>query len=104
MSSARRSKRPTNANRLGNFLYNLDRTIASLIWGTAQETISSEVGRIARGECQVGEPIRWGAEKRFAKWLARWLDTTPEIWGVDHTHKAMLHADKLDAVDNGEEK
>ena len=91
-------------NRIGNMLYNLDRTIASAIWGTSQETISSEVGRIARGERQVGEPLRWGSETKAAKWLAHWLDTTPRIWGVDHTAKAIEHADKLDAVDDGKEQ
>ena len=91
-------------NRIGNFLYNLDRTIASLVWGTSQETISSEVGRIARGERQVGEPLRWGAETKAAKWLSNWLDKTPAIWGVDHTAKAIAHADKLDAVDDGTEQ
>jgi hypothetical protein len=88
-------------NRIGNALYNLDRTIASLVWGTSQETISSEVGRIARGESQVGEPIRWGAGTKAARWLARWLDSTPRIWGVDHTARAIAHANELDAVDNG---
>lgn len=91
-------------NRIGNFLYNADRAIASLVWGTSQETISSEVGRIARGERQVGEPVRWGAGTRLAKALAHWLDTTPKIWGVDHTEKAIAHADELDAVDNGVEQ
>lgn len=92
------------SNRVGNVLYNLDRTIASLIWGTSQETISSEVGRIARGERQVGEPLRWGAETRAAKLLARWLDSTPALWGVSHTAKAIQHANALDAVDDGQEQ
>lgn len=91
-------------NRVGNFLYNMDRTIASLIWGTSQETISSEVGRIARGELQVGEPIRWGTGTELAKALAHWLDDTPKIWGIDHTAKAIVHADELDTVDNGIEQ
>jgi hypothetical protein len=91
-------------NRVGNVLYNLDRMIASAIWGTSQETISSEVGRIARGEKQVGEPLRWGAETRAAKKIAAWLDTTPKIWGVDHTSKAIAHADLLNAVDDGKEQ
>ena len=88
-------------NRIGFALYNADRTLASLIWGTSQETISSEVGRIARGEQQVGEPIRWGACTQLAKWLAWWLNNCPAIWGVDHTEKAIAHANLLDAVDNG---
>lgn len=91
-------------NRFGAFLYNFDRSIASLVWGTAQETISSEVGRIARGEKQVGEPLRWGAETRAAKWLAKWLDSTPSIWGVDHTKNAIQHADALNRVDDGKEQ
>src|SRR5271170_2675450 len=92
-------------NRIGNMLYNADRAIASLIWGTSQETISSEVGRIAKGAGQTdGWTPRWQFEIRWAKALARWLDTTPEIWGVDHTGKAIAHADLLDAVDNGTEQ
>lgn len=91
-------------NRIGNFLYNCDRAIASLIWGVSQETISSEVGRIARGERQVGEPIRWGEGTKLACLLSKWLDTTPAIWGVDHTAKAIQHADALDAADNGAEQ
>lgn len=91
-------------NRIGNLLYNADRTIASLIWGTSQETISSEVGRIARNERQVGEPLRWGAETKFAVWLSHWLDRTPSIWGVDHTAKAIEHADALDKADDGMEQ
>lgn len=95
----------SKTNRIGNFLYNLDRMIASLIWGTSQETISSEVGRIAKGAGQVdGWTPKWKFEIRWAKALARWLDTTPSIWGVDHTSKAIEHADKLDAVDDGKEQ
>jgi len=88
-------------NRIGFALYNFDRTIASLIWGTSQETISSEVGRIARGERQVGEPLRWWAATGTAVRVSRWLDSTPKIWGVDHTKKAIEHADLLDKVDDG---
>lgn len=92
-------------NRIGNFLYNLDRTIASLVWGTSQETISSEVGRIAIGTGQSdGWTPKWGSETRMAKRLANWLNTTPRIWGVDHTTKAIKHADALDAVDDGKEQ
>jgi hypothetical protein len=92
-------------NRVGNVLYNFDRMIASAIWGTSQETISSEVGRIAKGAGQVdGWTPRWGFEVRWAKAVARWLDTTPKIWGVDHTSKAIAHADLLDAVDDGKEQ
>ena len=91
--------------RLGAFLYNFDRTIASLIWGTDQETISSEVGRIALG---AGKPDGWTPRWRFeviwATALARWLNTTPKIWGYDHTAKAIIHADELDAADNQDEQ
>lgn len=91
--------------RLGYVAYNLDRTIASAFWGTAQETISSEVGRIAIG---AGKPNGWTPKYKFeiawAKALARWLNSTPKIWGVDHCAKAIQHADLLDAVDNGQEQ
>lgn len=89
-------------NRLGNFAYNLDRAVASLWWGTSQETISSQVGRIAIGKGQPdGWTPRWGSETFLAKKLAKWLDSTPRIWGVDHTSKAIKHADALDRVDDG---
>jgi hypothetical protein len=91
-------------NRIGYFLYNLDRAGASLIWGTSQETISSEVGRISRGEIQVGDQLHWKWTIRLCKRLARWLDSTPDIWGVDHTAKAIVHADALDKVDDGVEQ
>ncbi len=92
-------------NRIGNTLYNLDRTIASLIWGTSQETISSEVGRIAKGAGQPdGWTPRWQFEIVWAKALAKWLDSTPSIWGVNHTAKAITHSDALDQVDDGKEQ
>jgi hypothetical protein len=91
--------------RIGNALYNFDRMLASLIWGTSQETISSEVGRIALG---VGQPDGWTPRWRFEQvWaiaLAKWLNSTPRIWGVDHTRKAILHANLLDRVDDGREQ
>lgn len=91
--------------RLGSFLYNLDRTIASLIFGTEQETISSEVGRIAIG---AGKPDGWTPryqwETSAAIALARWLNSTPSIWGKDHTSKAIFHADLLDHADDGVEQ
>lgn len=91
-------------SRIGNALYNADRTIASLVWGTSQETISSEVGRISRGEQQVGDKLHWAPTIWLCKRLAGWLDSTPRIWGVDHTKKAITHADALDAVDDGKEQ
>lgn len=93
-------------NRIGNFLYNLDRVVASLIWGgNPQETISSEVGRIAKGAGQPdGWTPRWEFEVRWAKALARWLDSTPKLWGVDHTAKAIKHADALEQADDGAEQ
>lgn len=91
--------------RLGAFLYNADRTVASILWGTTQETISSEVGRIAIG---AGKPDgwspRWDFERRWACALARWLNSTPAIWGHDHTSKAIFHADALDHADDGIEQ
>ena len=91
--------------RLGYFLYNLDRCIASLIWGTAQETISSEVGRIALGAGKVdGWTPKYKFELVWARALAKWLNSTPSIWGVNHTNKAILHADQLDRVDDGREQ
>lgn len=91
--------------RLGNLWYNQDRTLASGRWGTAQETISSEVGRIALG---AGKPDgwtpRWEFEAIWARALARWLNSSPRLWGVDHTKKAIEHADVLDSVDNGVEQ
>lgn len=91
-------------NRIGNFLYNVDRALASLCWGTAQETISSEVGRIKRGEPQVGIPVRNKLALGFFRVLADWLDEDKEIWGVNHTANAIGHADRLDAVDDGQEQ
>lgn len=87
-------------SRLGNFLYNLDRATASLFGAPAQETISSEVGRVERGEAH--------GHGRFEEWaalrIARWLDTDWRLWGRDHTALAIKHADALDAVDDGAEQ
>lgn len=91
--------------RIGLFAYNLDRALASLIWKTSQETVSSQVGRIAIGAGhQDGWTPRHRLEILWAKALARWLDNTPKIWGVDHTKNAIGHADALDAVDDGKEQ
>lgn len=91
--------------RLGNLWYNQDRTLASGRWGTSQETISSEVGRIALG---AGKPDGWTPKWRFeARWaaaLAGWLNNTPRLWGVDHTGRAIEHADRLEGADDGREQ
>lgn len=86
--------------RFGNFLYNLDRAVASLFGAPAQETISSEVGRVERGEA-VGHNA---FETWSAKAIAHWLDTDWRLWGRNHTAKAIVHADALDAVDNKNEQ
>lgn len=94
----------TKPSRRGAAAYNLDRVGASLVWGTFQETISSQVGRIKRGEPQVGIPVTNRAALWFFLHLADWLDEDKEIWGVNHTAKAIEHADALDAVDDGKEQ
>lgn len=87
------------------FWYNLDRTLASGTWATTQETISSEVGRIAIG---AGKPDGWTPryewEIVWTKAVARWLNTATSIWGANHTKNAILHADLLDHADDGREQ
>jgi hypothetical protein len=87
-------------SRLVNSLYNLDRAIASAFGAHPQETISSEVGRVALGEAK--------GHNRFEEWaalrLAHWLDTDKWLWGPEHTAKAIKHADALDAADDGKEQ
>lgn len=86
--------------RFGNFLYNLDRSVASLFGAPPQETISSEVGRVA-----IGQAAGHNAFETFAaKALARWLNTDTSLWGKDHTARAIQHANALDAVDDGKEQ
>lgn len=87
-------------SRIVNFLYNVDRAIASLCGAPPQETISSEVGRVERGEA-VGH---FWLETQAAKGIAWWLDHTPWLWGKNHTGKAIEHADALDKADNGVEQ
>lgn len=70
-----------------NFLYNQDRSIASLFGAPPQETISSEVGRHAKDDVA-------------AKALADVLNTIDP----GHTKDAIEHADALDKADNGVEK
>lgn len=72
-----------------NFLYNLDRAIASAFGAPPQETISSEIGRHDDHD----------------------NDSVPDIAGTvldkiqkQHVEDAVQHADKLDAADNGQEK
>jgi hypothetical protein len=67
--------------RLTDFLYNVDRAIASLFGALPQETISSEIGR------HESNPIDEAA--------ADVLDAIQK----DHVENAVIHADKLDAAD-----
>lgn len=69
-----------------NFLYNLDRAIASLFGAPPQETISSEIGR------HESNPVDEEA--------ADILDAIQ----AKHVENAVVHADKLDAADNGAEQ
>jgi hypothetical protein len=87
-------------SRVLNWAYNIDRSVASLFGAPRQETISSEVGRVARGEAQG----HWWFETWTAKRLAHWLDTDTRLWGPDHTGLAIKHADALDAVDKALEQ
>ncbi len=83
------------------WLYNQDRAIASLLFATSQETISSEVGRIAIG---IGKPDGWTPrfkwQARMAIALADWLNRTTWLWGKNHTQNAIYHADLLDHADD----
>jgi hypothetical protein len=72
--------------RLHGFLYNLDRAIASLFGAPPQETISSEIGR------HESNPVDEAA--------ADVLDAIKK----DHVEKAVIHANKLDAADDGKEQ
>ncbi len=76
-------------NNLRNFLYNLDRAIASLFGAPPQETISSEWGRHDDGDYDSLADI--GA-------------TVLNKIQSGHTEHAVKHADALDKVDDGEEK
>lgn len=69
-----------------NFLYNVDRSIASLFGAPPQETISSEIGR------HESNPVD--------KVAADVLDDIQK----DHVENAVIHADKLYAADHGQEK
>lgn len=74
-------------SRVMGFLYNEDRSGASIIYGTDQDTISSMVGRRAPTD-----PV--------AAVVADTLDTIQP----GHTAAAIVHANALDAADNGVEK
>ena len=74
-------------SRFINFLYNQDRSVASLFGAPPQETISSEVGRHAKDDVA-------------AKALADALN----VVDPGHTKDAIAHADALDKVDDGVEK
>jgi len=71
-------------NRILNFLYNLDRALASLLGAPAQETLSSEIGRhrtagpIERAACSFLDHIQ-----------------------AQHCELAVKHAEALDKVDDG---
>jgi hypothetical protein len=73
--------------RLLNFLYNLDRAVASLCGAPPQETISSEVGRH-----HFTNPA--------ASLIYRVLDKIQR----NHCENAIVHANKLDQVDDGKEQ
>jgi hypothetical protein len=71
---------------LTDILYNLDRTIASMMGAPPQETISSE---LARHDSNPVDDI-----------LADSLDKVDP----NHVEAALAHATLLDSVDNGQEK
>jgi len=73
---------------LKNFAYNEDRSIASLTLGVnAQGTVSSDIGEHAKNcpVAEVADKILDGIQK-------------------DHCENAVIHADKLEAVDDGREQ
>ena len=71
--------------RVCDFLYNLDRALASLMGSSPQETLSSEIGRAKlRG-------VWWG---KTGYWVLNCIQK-------DHCENAILHADALDRADNG---
>lgn len=74
-------------SRLLNFIYNEDRSIASLGGAPPQETISSETGRHEK-------------TNRVAGLLAKVLDKIQK----NHVENAVTHANALDQADNGQEK
>ena len=74
----------TVEQRLLDFLYNEDRAVASLAGAPAQETISSEAGRLQHKEL-------------WASLLSRMLDAIQK----DHVENAIVHADALESVDKG---
>lgn len=73
--------------RLINFLYNLDRAIASLAGAPPQETISSEIGRHEQAARAVA----------LVKLAGAVLDDVQKL----HCENAVLHANALDKADDG---
>lgn len=74
-------------SRLRNFVYNLDRAVASLFGASPQETISSQAGRIA-------------GRNEIAKILCDALNKVDP----GHCEHAVRHANALDAADDHVEK
>ncbi len=70
--------------RIIDFLYNLDRAVASLAGAPAQETISSEAGRLAHKQ-----------------WWATVLCDALNTIQPGHCQHAIEHADSLESVDRG---
>ncbi len=75
----------TIEQRAMDVLYNLDRTVASAFGAPAQETISSEAGRLAHKEL-------------WATVLCKMLNYIQP----GHCTHAIEHADSLESVDKGE--
>ncbi len=73
---------------LGNFFYNLDRSIASLLGASPQDTISSQAGRAAKKDDEVAELLCSALNK---------IDP-------GHCDHAVAHANKLDQADDKVEK
>ena len=70
-------------SRLVDFVYNIDRAVASLLGAPPQDTISSEIGK------HDSNPVAEAAEDALDK-VQR-----------NHVENAVKHASILDAADNG---
>ena len=87
-------------NRIGNFLYNADRAIASLIWGTSpgnhlkrgRAHIALGTGPAGRMDAKVGQ-----SRTRWAKALAHLVGHDAEDLGLclPHDEEQSRHADAL---------